>query len=63
MIVITKLVERKIYVREETLEEFADRNGYDIDELNEALDNDELDVDWLMDFDDETVVDYKVERD
>ena len=63
MIVITKLVERKIYVKEETLEEFADRNGYDIDELNEALDNDELDVDWLMDFDDETVVDYKVERD
>lgn len=63
MIVITKLVERKIYVKEETLTEFADRNGYDIDELNEALNNDELDVDWLMEFEDETVVDYKVERD
>lgn len=63
MIVITKVIERKIYVKEETLAEFADRNGYDIDELNEALDNDELDVDWLMEFDDETVVDYKVERD
>lgn len=62
MIIITKLVERKIYVREETLIEFATRNGYDFGELNEALNNDELDVDWLMDFEDETVVDYKVER-
>ena len=63
MIVITKVVERKIYVKEESLAEFADRNGYDIDELNEARDNDELDVEWLMEFEDETLVDYKVERD
>lgn len=63
MIIITKVVERKIYVKEETLEEFANRNRYNIEELNEALNNDELDVDWLADFDDETVIDYKVERD
>lgn len=62
MIVVTKTVERKIYLKEEVLQEFAERNGYDIDELNEALDNDELDIDWLMEFDDETVIDYKVER-
>ena len=62
MIVVTKTVERRIYLKEEALQEFAERNGYDIDELNEALDNDELDIDWLMEFDDETVIDYKVER-
>lgn len=62
MIVVTKIVERRIYLKEETLQDFAEKNGYNIDELNEALDNDELDIDWLMEFDDETVIDYKVER-
>lgn len=62
MIVVTKTVERRIYIKEEALQEFAERNSYDIDEINEALDNDELDIDWLMEFDDETVIDYKVER-
>lgn len=63
MIVITKTVEIKYYLEEEKLNEFADRNGYDADELNEAIDNDELDVEWLCSFQDETTIDYKVERD
>lgn len=62
MIVIKKTVETTYYLEESALEAFADRNGYDADELNEAIDNDELDVEWLCAFQDETTVDYKVER-
>lgn len=62
MIVIKKTVETTYYLEESALEAFADRNGYDEDELNEAIDNDELDVEWLCAFQDETTVDYKVER-
>ena len=62
MIVIKKTVEITYYLEESALKAFADRNGYDEDELNEAIDNDELDVEWLCAFQDETTVDYKVER-
>lgn len=62
MIVIKKTVEITYYLEESALEAFADRNGYDADELNEAIDNDELDVEWLCASQDETTVDYKVER-
>lgn len=62
MIVIKKTVETTYYLEESALEAFADRNGYDANELNEAIDNDELDVEWLCAFQDETTVDYKVER-
>lgn len=62
MIVIKKTVETTYYLEESVLEAFADRNGYDANELNEAIDNDELDVEWLCAFQDETTVDYKVER-
>lgn len=62
MIVIKKTVEITYYLEESALEAFADRNGYDANELNEAIDNDELDVEWLCAFQDETTVDYKVER-
>ena len=62
MIVIKKTVEITYYLEESALEAFADRNGYDANELNEAIDNDELDVEWLCTFQDETTVDYKVER-
>lgn len=47
MIVIKKTVKITYYLEENVLEAFADRNGYDVDELNEAIDNDELDVEWL----------------
>ena len=62
MIIIKKTVEITYYLEESALEAFADRNGYDADELNEAIDNDELDVEWLCISQDETTVDYKVER-
>lgn len=62
MIVIKKTVETTYYLEESALEAFADRNGYDANELNEAIDNDELDIEWLCAFQDETTVDYKVER-
>ena len=62
MIIIKKTVEITYYLEESALEAFADRNGYDANELNEAIDNDELDVEWLCTFQDETTVDYKVER-
>lgn len=63
MITIKKTVEITYYLEESALEAFADRNGYDANELNEAIDNDELDVEWLCTSKDETTVDYKVERD
>ena len=63
MIIIKKTVEITYHLEESELEAFADRNGYDKDELNEAIDNDELDVEWLCSFQDETTVNYKVERD
>lgn len=63
MIIIKKTVEITYHLEESELEAFADRNGYDVNELNEAIDNDELDVEWLCSFQDETTVNYKVERD
>ena len=63
MITIKKTVEITYYLEESALEAFADRNGYDANELNEAIENDELDVEWLCTFQDETMIDYKVERD
>lgn len=62
MITIKKTVEITYHLEEKALEEFADRNGYNVDELNEAIDNDELYVDWLCTSQDETTVDYKVKR-
>ena len=62
MITIKKTIEITYYLEESTLEAFADRNGYDSNELNEAIDNNELDVEWLCTFQDEITVDYKVER-
>lgn len=63
MIIIKRTVEITYHLEESELEAFADRNGYDVNELNEAIDNDELDVEWLCSFQDETTVGYKVERD
>lgn len=63
MITIKKTVEITYHLEESALEAFADRNGFDTDELNEAIDNDELDVEWLCTSQDEITVDYKVERD
>ena len=63
MITIKKTVEITYHLEESELEAFADRNGYDVNELNTAIDNDELDVEWLCSFQDETTVNYKVERD
>ena len=62
MIIIKKTVEITYYLEESTLQDFANRNGYDVNELNEAIDNDELDVEWLCSLQDETPIDYKVER-
>ena len=63
MIIIKKTIEITYYLEESALEAFADRNGYDANELNEAIDNDELDVEWLCSFQDEITVNYEVERD
>lgn len=63
MIKIKKTVEITYYLEESELATFADRNGYDVNELNEAIDNDELDVEWLCSFQDATTINYKVERD
>jgi hypothetical protein len=63
MITIKKTIEVIYYLEESALEAFADRNGYDVNELNEAINNNELDVEWLCTFHDETTVDYEVERD
>lgn len=63
MIVIKRTVETTYYLKEEVLRVFADRNGYSEEELNVAIDNDELDVEWLCEVQDETTVNYKVERD
>jgi hypothetical protein len=62
MITIKKTIEITYYLEESALEAFADRNGYDVNELNEAIDNDELDVEWLCTSQYETAIDYKVER-
>lgn len=62
MIMIKKIVEITYYLEEETLRAFADRNGYDENELIKAINNDELDVEWLCTSQDETTVDYKVEK-
>ena len=62
MIVIKKTVEFTYYLEEGTLRDFADRNGYDENELNEAIDNDELDVEYLCTCRHETPINYKVER-
>ena len=63
MIIIKRTVEITYHLEESELKAFADRNGYDVNELNTAIDNDELDVEWLCSFQDETTVNYKVERD
>ena len=63
MITIRKTIEITYYLEESALKAFADRNGYDEDELNEAIDNDELDVEWLCTSQDEVTVNYEVERD
>ena len=63
MIIIKKTVEITYYLEESALEAFADRNGYDEEELNKAIENDELDVEWLCSFHDEITIDYTVERD
>jgi hypothetical protein len=63
MIVITKTIERKIYIQEESLVAFANRNNYDFNKLMEDIENDTLDIDYLADFEDETTIDYKMTRD
>ena len=62
MIIIKKTIEVTYYLDEGEIMAFADRNGFDEDEINEAIDNDELDVEWLCSRQDEITVDYKVER-
>lgn len=62
MITIKKTVVTTYYLEESVLKDFADRNGYDANELNEAIDNDELDVEWLCTSQDEIIIGYKVER-
>lgn len=62
MIKIKRTVEITYYLDENALRDFAERNGYDEDELNEAIDNDELNVEYLCAFKDETEIDYEVER-
>ena len=63
MIKIKKTIEITYYLDEENvLEAFADRNGFDKNELNKAIDNNELDVEWLCTYQDEVIVDYQVER-
>lgn len=62
MIKIKKTIEITYYLDEDTLKTFADRNGFDEDEINEAIDNDELDVEWLCFSQSEALIDYEVER-
>lgn len=62
MITIKKTIEITYYLKESTLEAFANRNGYDVNELNEAIDNNELGVEWICSSSNETIIDYKVER-
>lgn len=62
MITIKKAVEIIYYLKESDVKAFADRNGFDEDEINEAIDNDTLDVERLCFYQDEAIVDYKVER-
>jgi hypothetical protein len=62
MITVKKTIEITYYLEESVLEAFADRNGYDANELNEAINNNELGVEWLCTSLNETIIDYKVER-
>lgn len=62
MITIKKTIEITYYLKESTLEAFANHNGYDVNELNEAIDNNELGVEWICNSLNETIIDYKVER-
>lgn len=62
MITVKKTIEITYYLEESVLEAFADRNGYDVNELNEAINNNELGVEWLCTSLNETIIDYKVER-
>jgi hypothetical protein len=62
MITIKKTIEITYYLEESVLEAFADRNGYNANELKEAIDNNELGVEWLCTSLNETIIDYKVER-
>jgi hypothetical protein len=62
MITVKKTIEITYYLEESVLEAFADRNGYDANELKEAIDNNELGVEWLCTSLNETIIDYKVER-
>lgn len=62
MIAIKKTVEITYYLKEDDVKAFADRNGFDEDEINEAINDDTLDVEGLCSYISETIVDYKVER-
>ena len=62
MIIITKTIERKIYIQEESLVAFANRNNYDFNELMKDIENDTLDIYDLADFEDETTIDYEITR-
>ena len=62
MITIKKTVEITYYLKESDVKAFADRNGFDEDEINEAINDDTLDVEGLCFYQDEAIVDYKVER-
>lgn len=62
MIKIKKTVEITYYLDKSDVKAFADRNGFDEDEINEAIDNDTLNVEGLCFRQDEAIVDYKVER-
>lgn len=62
MIAIKKTIEITYYLKESDIKAFADRNGFDEDEIYEAIDNDELDVEGLCFSQSEELVDYEVER-
>ena len=62
MITIKKTIEITYYLKESDVKAFADRYDYDEDELNEAIGNEAVDIEWLCFHRDEAIVDYKVER-
>lgn len=62
MIKIKKTIEITYYLKEDDVKAFADRNGFDEDEINEAIDDDTLDVEGLCCYQSEALIDYEVER-
>lgn len=62
MIKIKKTIEITYYLKEVDVKAFADRNGFDEDEINEAIDDDTLDVEEFCCYQSEALVDYEVER-